>query len=65
MVLGDGWKSEGKPREAAAAYRQALQIKPDSVRAMRALAAVDAAHAEQILARAVQVAPDDPESWFR
>ena len=65
MVLGDGWKSEGKPREAAAAYRQALQIKPDSVRAMRALAAVDAAHAEEILARAVQVAPDDAESWFR
>jgi predicted CXXCH cytochrome family protein len=65
MVLGDGWKSEGKPAEAAAAYRQALEIKPGSVRAMRALAAVDAAHAEEILARAVQAAPSDAESWFR
>jgi superkiller protein 3 len=65
MVLGDGWKSAGKPQEAAAAYRQALQMKPDSARAMRALAAVDAPHAEQILAHAVEIAPDDPESWFR
>jgi tetratricopeptide (TPR) repeat protein len=65
MVLGDGWKSEGKPRDAAAAYRQALQMKPDSQRAMRALASVDAEHAEEILARAVKMAPDDAESWFR
>jgi len=65
MVLGDGWKSLGKPAEAAAAYRRALELQPDSARAMRALAEVDAAHAEQILARAVEVAPDDPESWLR
>lgn len=70
MVLGDGWNSMGKPQEAAAAYQQALQIKPDSARAMRALAAAnllanDQPHAEQILAHAVQIAPDDPESWFR
>jgi len=65
MVLGDGWKSAGKPQEAARAYRRALQLKPDSARAMRALAAVDEPLAEQILARAVQIAPNDPESWFR
>ena len=65
MVLGDGWKSLAKPREAAAAYQRALQIDPASVRAMRALAEVDAPHAEQILARAVQIAPNDAESWFR
>ncbi|SPE37300.1 Tetratricopeptide TPR_2 repeat protein [Candidatus Sulfopaludibacter sp. SbA6] len=65
MVLGDGWKSLGRSREAAAAYQRALQIQPDSGRAMRALAAVDQPHAEQILARAVQIAPNDPESWFR
>ena len=65
IVLGDGWKSMAKPREAAAAYERALQIDPASVRAMRALAEVDSQHAEQILARAVQIAPDDAESWFR
>jgi cytochrome c-type biogenesis protein CcmH/NrfG len=65
MVLGDGWKMAGNQREAAGAYRRALQIAPDSPRAMRALAAVDAEHAEQILAHAVEVAPDDAESWFR
>ncbi len=65
MVLGDGWKSLGKPTEAAAAYRRALELQPDSARAMRALAEVDPEHAVGILARAVEVAPDDPESWFR
>ena len=65
MVLGDGWKSVGKPREAAAAYRRALELKPDWARAIRALATVDEPHAEQILADAVQIAPNDPESWFR
>jgi predicted CXXCH cytochrome family protein len=65
MVLGDGWKSQGKLQEAAAAYHQALQLKPDSTRAMRALAEVDLPHAAQILAHAVQIAPNDAESWFR
>ena len=65
MVLGDGWKALGKPAEAAAAYRRALERQPDSTRAMRALAEVDPGHAEQILARAVEIAPGDPESWFR
>jgi Tfp pilus assembly protein PilF len=65
MVLGDGWKMAGNPREAAAAYQRALEIQPELTRAMRALAAVDPAHAEQILAQAVEIAPNDPESWFR
>jgi predicted CXXCH cytochrome family protein len=65
MVLGDGWKTEGDPAEAAAAYRQALRIAPDSTRAMRALASVDKEHAGEILAHAVEVAPNDAESWFR
>jgi predicted CXXCH cytochrome family protein len=66
MVLGDGWKSLGKLPEAAAAYQEALRLQPDSTRAMRALAAVsEAPRAEQILTRAVEVAPNDPESWFR
>jgi tetratricopeptide (TPR) repeat protein len=65
MVLGDGWKMAGKPEEAASAYRRALQIKPDSTRAMRALAAVESSQAEQILSHAVEIAPNDAESWFR
>jgi Tfp pilus assembly protein PilF len=65
MVLGDGWKSLGKPAAAAAAYQQALRLRPDSVRAMRALAEVEPERAESILARAVEVAPNDPESWLR
>jgi predicted CXXCH cytochrome family protein len=65
MVLGDGWKRLGNAEKAAAAYRKALEIKPDSAAAMRALAAVDEVHAVQILAKAVETSPNDPESWFR
>jgi tetratricopeptide (TPR) repeat protein len=65
MVLGDGWKSLGKPAEAAAAYRRALQFEPKSGQAMRALATVEPDRAEEILARAVQIAPYDPQSWFQ
>ncbi len=65
MVLGDGWKMAGNLPESAKAYRQALEIAPDSARAMRALAAVDEAHAEQILKHALEVAPKDVETRFR
>ena len=65
MVLGDGWKMDGNLLEAADAYRRALRIAPDSTRAMRALASVDTTHATEILAHAVEVAPNDAESWFR
>jgi len=65
MVLGDGWKSAGNLPEAAAAYRRALELQPDLSRAMRALASVDPPQAESILAHAVEIAPNDPESWFR
>jgi predicted CXXCH cytochrome family protein len=65
MVLGDGWKMMGNAGEAAAAYRRALQIAPDSTRAMRALASVEEARAPEILAHAVEMAPNDAESWFR
>jgi tetratricopeptide (TPR) repeat protein len=65
MILGEGWKSLGDLEKAAAAYRRALELAPASTRAMRALAAVDSSHAEEILARAVTMAPNDPESWFR
>ena len=65
MVLGDGWKSLGKLEAAAAAYRRALQLQPNSARAMRALAAVDSSDAEEILKHAVEIDPGDAESWFR
>jgi cellulose synthase operon protein C len=65
IVLGDGWKSLGKPEAAAAAYSRALSLQSNSMRAIRALAAVDAEHAKELLAHAVEIAPDDAESWFR
>ncbi len=66
MILGDGWKFAGNLKNAEAAYRRALDLSPDSPRALRALAAVQQHDdAQATLAHAVQVAPNDPESWFR
>ncbi len=65
MVLGDGWKSEGRFTEAANAYEAALHRKPDLVRAIRSLASVQPDRAGALLARAVQIAPNDPETWFQ
>jgi tetratricopeptide (TPR) repeat protein len=70
MILGDGWKLAGNPGAAVGAYGRALALKPDSPRILRAVAAAqqqagDTAGAERTLAHAVQIAPGDPESWFR
>ena len=70
IVLGDAWKNTGKPREAIAAYESAVRLRPDSVRALRALAAAlqdsgASSQASEILKRALPLAPSDPETLFR
>jgi tetratricopeptide (TPR) repeat protein len=66
MVLGDGWNFLANRPNAAAAYERALALKPDFPRALRALAATQQpSAAEATLAHAVEIAPKDPESWFR
>jgi tetratricopeptide (TPR) repeat protein len=70
IVLGDGWQSAGKPREAIAAYEQAVQRSPRSVHALRSLAgglSADGqnARAVEVLKHAVQIAPADSITWYR
>ena len=70
VVLGDALQSAGKPREAVTAYEQALRLKPNSLNALRSLADALAAsgqrsRAEETLKRAVQIAPSDPEAWYK
>jgi tetratricopeptide (TPR) repeat protein len=66
MILGDGWNFLGNQANAAATYERALALKPDFPRALRALAATrQTSAAEATLAHAVEIAPKDPESWFR
>ena len=69
-VLGDAWLNAGKPREAVAAYEQALQLNPKSVTALRSLASAlsadgQSARAAEILQRALRIAPADPITWYR
>jgi tetratricopeptide (TPR) repeat protein len=70
MILGDALKGRGKTKEAIAAYEQAVRLRPDSVRELRALA--DALQqsgtllqASKILEMAARLAPSDPETWYR
>ena len=70
MALGDAWQSSGKPREAAAAYQQALTRRPNFARGLLALAAGwkaagDLPRAGQALQQATQVAPRNPVAWFQ
>jgi predicted CXXCH cytochrome family protein len=70
IVLGDAWRNTGKQPEAVAAYQEAVRLNPRSVRALRALAAglADAgmhAPAAEVLQKAIQLAPADPETWYR
>ncbi len=70
IVLGDAWKSAGKPREAVAAYERAVQLKPQSWSALRSLADALAADGQSsraagMLKQAVQMAPTDPITWYR
>lgn len=61
--LGDAYQASGKPVEAIAAFEQARALQPDNLRNLRALglAKKDAS----LLRRAVDLAPDDAESWFQ
>lgn len=70
VVLGNGWRSAGKPREAVAAFEQAVQLRPNSLSALRALAdglaeAGQPARTEQILQRALRISSSDPEAWYK
>jgi superkiller protein 3 len=70
IVLGDALQNDGKPQQAVIAYEQALRLKPDSLNALRSLADALAAagqrsRAEETLKRAVQIAPSDPEAWYK
>jgi len=70
MVLGDAWQSSGKPREAAAAYQQALRLRPDFPRGLLALASAwkaagDLPRAEETFNRATQMARTSPAAWFQ
>jgi predicted CXXCH cytochrome family protein len=53
VVLGDGWTALGRKEEAAAAYREAARLAPQSARVLRM---VD-------VQKALELAPNDPLSW--
>jgi tetratricopeptide (TPR) repeat protein len=68
IALGDAWKNSGNSKAAVGAFEQAVRIKPKSVAALRSLAASlktsgDVSQSEQILKRALDLAPLDGSTW--
>ena len=68
IALGDAWKNIGDSKAAVEAFEQAVRINPKSVTALRSLAASlktsgDVSRSEQILNRALQLAPLDGNTW--
>ncbi len=69
-TLGDAWRNSGKPKQAAAAFQQAVLRSPTSVTALEALAGAlrasgDVTGSEETLKRALQVAPQDANVWYQ
>jgi predicted CXXCH cytochrome family protein len=69
IELGDALRSQGKPREAIAQYREAIRRKPDSLAALLGLGrslgkAGQLAEAADAFLRATQALPDDASAWL-
>jgi Tfp pilus assembly protein PilF len=62
IELGDAWRDRKMPEKAAAAYREALQRKPDSVLILRRLAGVT--RDRSLLQQAVAIDPSDAAAWY-
>jgi len=70
IQLGNARLRSGEPRKAATAYEHAVQSKPQSVRALQALAQAlrasgDVTRADEVLRRATQLAPSEAASWYQ
>ena len=70
LQLGDARLSRGDPLKAVAAYERAIQLSPQSARALQSLAKALRAsrqlpRAAETLQRAIQVAPSDAASWYQ
>jgi tetratricopeptide (TPR) repeat protein len=68
IALGDAWKNTGDSKAAVGTFEQAVRTNPKSVTALRALAASlktsgDVTRSEQILKRAIDLAPLDGSTW--
>jgi tetratricopeptide (TPR) repeat protein len=68
MALGNAWKDSGNSKAAVEAFEEAVRIEPESVTALRCLAASlktsgDVSRSEQILNRALDLAPLDGSTW--
>ena len=69
VQLGDAWLASGEPAKAVVAYEEAVQLSPQAVRPLRALAEGLKADGQvhrsgETLLRAIQIAPSDAGLWY-
>ena len=70
LILGDAQQSAGRVAEALVAFRRAVELAPNSARAVRSLAGAlsaggQVAQAAETFQRALEIAPADPITWYR
>jgi predicted CXXCH cytochrome family protein len=70
IQLGDAWMASAAPAKAAAAYQEALRLKPKTVRILRALGKAwlvsgQPSRSAEVLQQAIQIAPSDAGSWYQ
>jgi tetratricopeptide (TPR) repeat protein len=70
LASGDGWRASRKPAEAAAAYEQAILLRPGSLRALLSLEEAlkeegQLSNGAELLARALRLNPSDARAWYQ
>jgi tetratricopeptide (TPR) repeat protein len=69
-TLGDAWQNSGKPKEAAAAFEQAVRRSPNSLPALQSLAEAqknlgELSQSEETLQRATRIAPANASLMYQ
>ena len=70
MVLGSAWQASGEPAKAAAAFREAIQLIPNSSRGLLSLANVlrsmgQGSHNTELLSRVLQIEPSSASALYQ
>jgi tetratricopeptide (TPR) repeat protein len=70
IQLGDAWLANRDPLKAIAAYERAIQLRPQSERALQSLASAlrasrQPSRSAEALQQAIQIAPSDAPSWYQ
>ncbi len=70
MVLGAGWQASGEPAKSSDAFRQAIELSPNSSRGLLSLVNVlrsmgQSSHSTDLLSRVMRLEPSSGSAWYQ